>query len=55
MTLREIESSLSQLVVALHDLARATANPGVASRLRDLAHEVSLLADQTRRLLIALP
>ena len=51
VTLRKIESSLSQIVVALHDLARGCTNPAIESRLRRIAHEVNLAADRVRRLL----
>lgn len=55
MTLRKIESSLSQLAIALHDLARSTAEPAISARLRRIAHDVAALAEKLRRLLAALP
>jgi len=48
--LRRIESSLSQIVIRLHDVARETRDVGIAAGLRRIAHEVSLAATNVRAL-----
>jgi hypothetical protein len=48
LLLRRVESALSQAVIWLHDIARATRDEGVSAALRRIAHDVSTAAASTR-------